>query len=210
MPLAFTTRRRFSLKSGYREAGDNPFQTNQQLNQWVTEPESYSKCWSWKNSEKKCGNIGIITYHIPHITSHIYYTCCVCLTILTLLLTHPVPDIWGYSTFYPLYLKILYCIQYYPSLLFKRFYVFERRPHLFPWNSKYSNTVKCYNFLQKVVYCNILKCNFIPVVQTEFSASLLQSSVLHDSSEIILICCCWLYLPLCTSVGQPFKPNWTH
>jgi len=30
--------------------------------------------------------------------------------------------------------------------------------------------------------------SFIPVIKAEFSASLLQSSVSHDPSEIILIC----------------------
>ncbi len=34
----------------------------------------------------------------------------------------------------------------------------------------------------------ILKTSFIPVIKAVFSASLLQSSVSHDSSEIILIC----------------------
>ncbi len=35
-----------------------------------------------------------------------------------------------------------------------------------------------------------VKMQFIPVIKAEFSASLLQSSVSHDPSEIILIC--WL------------------
>ncbi len=35
------------------------------------------------------------------------------------------------------------------------------------------------------IYC---KTSFIPVIKDEFLASLLQSSVTHDLSEIILIC----------------------
>ncbi len=39
-------------------------------------------------------------------------------------------------------------------------------------------------------YFNIgyFKILFIPVIKAEFSASLLQSSVSHDPSEIILVC----------------------
>ncbi len=39
-----------------------------------------------------------------------------------------------------------------------------------------------------VIFEYILKCIFFSVIKAEFSASLLQSSVSHDPSEIILIC----------------------
>ncbi len=66
------------------------------------------------------------------------------------------------------------------------------RLHLFSW---LKNIVKKPVILWNIciiengsfVFKYILKCN-IPVIKAEFSASLLQSSVSHDPSEIILIC----------------------
>ncbi len=45
-----------------------------------------------------------------------------------------------------------------------------------------------YNFKQLFYICNIFKMSFIPVMESWISASLLQPSLLHDPSEIILIC----------------------
>ncbi len=65
------------------------------------------------------------------------------------------------------------------------FYVFDvslsPRPHLF--DQKYSNIAKYYCNLNVFLYFLNVICG-----KAEFSASLLQSSVLHDPSEIILIC----------------------
>jgi len=54
---------------------------------------------------------------------------------------------------------------------------------------KYSNIVKYYNNLKLDLLFSLLKLYFVHDVKAEFSASLLQSSVSHDPSEIILICC---------------------
>ncbi len=57
-------------------------------------------------------------------------------------------------------------------------------------DQKYSNTVKLWNIIQikkKILFEYILKCNLFMWYKAEFSASLLQSSLSNDSSEIILI-----------------------
>ncbi len=61
-----------------------------------------------------------------------------------------------------------------------------------------------------------LKCNLLLWCKAEFSASLLQSSVSHDPSEIMLICCsgsisyyyqCWKQLP-CGNYDSFFRIIW--
>jgi len=64
--------------------------------------------------------------------------------------------------------------------------IFSPRLHLFD-QSKNSNIVKCYlKFQRTVFYCNIFKNSVIYSCdgKAEFSASVLQSSVSHDPSEI--------------------------
>ncbi len=54
---------------------------------------------------------------------------------------------------------------------------------------KNSNIVQYYYSIttQTLFYLNVLKCNLFLWCEAEYSASLLQSSVSHDTSEIILI-----------------------
>ncbi len=57
--------------------------------------------------------------------------------------------------------------------------------------SKNSNIVKCYYYLQQLIYFNTLIYfkQFIPVIaKLNFQQPLLKSPVSHDPSEIILIC----------------------
>ncbi len=53
----------------------------------------------------------------------------------------------------------------------------------------YTHTDECWSFdVFYFLFKYILKCNLFLWCKAEFSASLLQSSVSHDPSEIILIC----------------------
>ncbi len=59
-----------------------------------------------------------------------------------------------------------------------------------------SNIAKYYyNFKQLFLFEYILKCNLFLWCKAEFSASLLQSTMSHDPSEIILIC--WFEIRAC-------------
>ncbi len=54
------------------------------------------------------------------------------------------------------------------------------------WSNYYNLNELFYICILFIIWI-YFKMNFIPVIKTEFSASLLQSSVSRDSSEIILI-----------------------
>ncbi len=69
------------------------------------------------------------------------------------------------------------------------FNAFEKSPRLHLFGEKYgknNNIVKYYNLKYLFFFWIYFKMKCIPVIKAEFPASLLQSSVSHDPSEIIL------------------------
>ncbi len=85
------------------------------------------------------------------------------------------------TLFKSLWLRFFLCFV---NICLPSLHLFERKNTV---NSKY-----CKILLQFWMYCKIwiyCQIKFIPVIKAEFSASLiLQSSVLHDPSKIIIIC----------------------
>ncbi len=82
-------------------------------------------------------------------------------------------------------MRIIFCNKY--MLFYKTYWSVLSKMHLFDEKySKNSYIVKYYYNLKESLFCSffLIYCNGI----AEFSASLLQSSVSHDPSEINLIC----------------------